>query len=72
MNKLAGIDYKQLSLLAKINENQSGEVLYILVFTILFYCRAADYQITALIYISLCVFSCVAVARALARERNRC
>lgn len=27
LNKHAGIDYKQLSLLAKINENQSGEVL---------------------------------------------
>ena len=26
LNKQAGIDYKQLSLLAKINENQSGEV----------------------------------------------
>lgn len=26
INKQAGIDYKQLSLLAKINENQSGEV----------------------------------------------
>lgn len=31
LNKHAGIDYKQLSLLAKINENQSGEVLYIIV-----------------------------------------
>lgn len=28
LNKHAGVDYKQLSLLAKINENQSGEVLY--------------------------------------------
>lgn len=27
LNKQAGVDYKQLSLLAKINENQSGEVL---------------------------------------------
>ena len=27
LNKHAGVDYKQLSLLAKINENQSGEVL---------------------------------------------
>ncbi len=26
LNKQAGIDYKQLSLLAKVNENQSGEV----------------------------------------------
>ncbi|MED6253345.1 hypothetical protein ATANTOWER_027160 [Ataeniobius toweri] len=26
LNKQAGIDYKQLSLLAKINENQSGEL----------------------------------------------
>lgn len=26
LNKAAGIDFKQLSLLAKINENQSGEV----------------------------------------------
>jgi len=26
LNKKAGIDFKQLSLLAKINENQSGEV----------------------------------------------
>lgn len=26
LNKQAGIDYKQLSLLVKINENQSGEV----------------------------------------------
>lgn len=26
INKQAGIDHKQLSLLAKINENQSGEV----------------------------------------------
>ena len=26
LNKLAGVDFKQLSLLAKINENQSGEV----------------------------------------------
>lgn len=26
LNKQAGIDYKQLSLLAKINENHSGEV----------------------------------------------
>lgn len=26
LNKQAGIDYKQLSLLTKINENQSGEV----------------------------------------------
>ncbi|KAK7926181.1 hypothetical protein WMY93_008491 [Mugilogobius chulae] len=28
LNKQAGIDYKQLSLLAKINENQSGENLF--------------------------------------------
>lgn len=27
LNKHAGIDFKQLSLLAKINENHSGEVL---------------------------------------------
>ena len=26
LNKQAGVDFKQLSLLAKINENQSGEV----------------------------------------------
>lgn len=26
LNKTAGIDYKQLSMLAKINENHSGEV----------------------------------------------
>lgn len=26
LNKQAGIDYKQISLLAKINENHSGEV----------------------------------------------
>ena len=32
LNKQAGIDYKQLSLLAKINENQSGEVRFTLVF----------------------------------------
>lgn len=28
LNKHAGVDYKQLSLLAKINENQSGEVIH--------------------------------------------
>lgn len=45
MNKQAGIDFKQLSLLAKINENQSGEVLHHLIFTLRFiflYLRSAD------------------------------
>lgn len=30
LNKLAGIDYKQLSLIEKRNENHSGEVFYLI------------------------------------------
>lgn len=41
LNKHAGVDYKQLSLLSKINENQSGEVLYVLV---LFVFYSASYS----------------------------
>lgn len=33
LNKQAGIDYKQLSLTEKRNENQSGEVFYLALFT---------------------------------------
>lgn len=35
LNKHAGVDYKQLSLLAKINDNQSGEVLHFHGFTLI-------------------------------------
>ena len=41
LNKHAGIDYKQLSLVAKINENHSGEVFRFSSF-LLFQCGCSD------------------------------
>lgn len=48
LNKHAGIDYKQLSLLAKINENQSGEVLYISDFVIFIVVNVLEELLTLL------------------------
>lgn len=69
LNKHAGIDYKQLSLLAKINENQSGEVLS-LINCALVMCFSYVHvwlHIVLLSFLHLSPF-CLAVARALARK----
>lgn len=55
LNKHAGIDYKQLSLLAKINENQSGEVLLIFFFYhIEGSCRCTRHSFHLFIYVCSC------------------
>lgn len=68
LNKQAGIDYKQLSLLAKINENQSGEVSW----------TSALGQVSYIYYFSAplmfnrpCAL-CAVMAGAVARGRDHC
>ena len=66
LNKQAGIDYKQLSLLAKINENQSGEVSWI---SALGQASYIYYFSAPLVFNRPCAL-CAVMAGALARGRD--
>lgn len=70
LNKHAGIDYKQLSLLAKINENQSGEVLLVYTFFIVLNIHNTSNQVKKChsLHFFCIYFSSAAMARALARK----
>lgn len=67
LNKQAGIDYKQLSLLAKINENQSGEVSTCC--QAIIECVFFSFSKSALLFNWLAVLYTV-MARSMARRRD--